>query len=200
MSALVDKVGHGRAAESRPPTRQELATTAVLALPLEEVSVRARTGGVVDDPADLSLPHWAGVLPLRRVAGPPEPDAGVTPPPPAYLPGADVAVAHRGADARPARRLEPLAPGHADGLIAALGDDEVWQFLPTRGRRARRRWPSTSPTCPRAVEGGAGAVGAVSTRRTGEVIGMTSYHDIDPERRRSASATPSSDGAGGAPG
>jgi hypothetical protein len=85
MAALVEKTGRGRAADSRPPTRRELAQTAVLALPLEEVSVRARTGGVVDDPDDLDLPHWAGVLPLRRVAGPPEPDPEATAPVPEYL-------------------------------------------------------------------------------------------------------------------
>jgi uncharacterized protein len=87
MTALVEKTGRGRAADSRPPTRRELAQTAVLALELEEVSVRARTGAVVDDPADLGLPHWAGVLPLRRVAGPPEPDVGVTAATPHYLTG-----------------------------------------------------------------------------------------------------------------
>jgi uncharacterized protein len=88
MTALVEKTGRGRAADSRPPTRPELAQTALLALPLEEVSVRARTGGVVDDPDDLDLPHWAGVLPLRRVPGVPEPDAGVIAPVPSYLTGA----------------------------------------------------------------------------------------------------------------
>jgi nitroimidazol reductase NimA-like FMN-containing flavoprotein (pyridoxamine 5'-phosphate oxidase superfamily) len=86
MTALVEKAGSGRAADSRPPTRRELSQTAILALPLAEVSVRVRTGGVVDDPEDVDLPHWAGVLPLRRVAGPPEPDPGVTAPVPDYLP------------------------------------------------------------------------------------------------------------------
>ncbi len=37
MAALADKVGAGRAADSRAPTRQELAQTSILALPLEEV-------------------------------------------------------------------------------------------------------------------------------------------------------------------
>ena len=85
MSALVDKMGRGRAADSRPPTHRELAQTALLALPLREVSVRVRAGGVADDPDDMDLPHWAGVLPLRRVAGPPEPDRGVSAPTPDYV-------------------------------------------------------------------------------------------------------------------
>jgi uncharacterized protein len=87
MTALVDKIGTGRAADSRPPTASELAKTAVLALPLREVSAKVRTGGVVDDPEDYALPVWAGVLPLRLVPGEPEPDAGVTAPVPLYLPG-----------------------------------------------------------------------------------------------------------------
>jgi nitroimidazol reductase NimA-like FMN-containing flavoprotein (pyridoxamine 5'-phosphate oxidase superfamily) len=85
LAALVDKVAPGRAADSRPPTAQELAKTAVLALPLREVSAKARTGGVVDEPEDHALPHWAGVVPLRLVAGAPEADDGVPDPPPAYL-------------------------------------------------------------------------------------------------------------------
>ena len=85
LTALVEKIGPGRAADSRPPTVRELAQTAMLALPLREVSARARTGGVVDDPEDYVLPHWAGVLPLRLAPGVPEPDAGVTTPVPRYL-------------------------------------------------------------------------------------------------------------------
>ncbi|WP_442791560.1 pyridoxamine 5'-phosphate oxidase family protein [Micromonospora sp. NBC_01813] len=85
LDALVDKVGSGRAADSRPPTRRELAETAVLAVALTEVSVKCRTGGPGDDPADLALPHWAGVVPLRTVAGPPQPAPGVRTAPPDYL-------------------------------------------------------------------------------------------------------------------
>lgn len=87
LTALVDKTGPGRAADSRPPTAAELAKTAVLALPLQQASVRARTGGVGEEPEDQPLPHWAGVVPLRLTPGAPQPDAGVATPPPAYLPG-----------------------------------------------------------------------------------------------------------------
>lgn len=87
LAALVDKTGPGRADDSRPPTTAELASTAVLTLPLREASVKARAGGVGEEPEDYALPHWAGVVPLRTAAGPPEPDAGVATPPPAYLPG-----------------------------------------------------------------------------------------------------------------
>jgi nitroimidazol reductase NimA-like FMN-containing flavoprotein (pyridoxamine 5'-phosphate oxidase superfamily) len=80
FAALVEKVSPGRSALSRPPTPREMAETAVLALPLREVSAKIRTGGVVDDEADLTLPYWAGVVPLRLTPGPPQPEPDVTAP------------------------------------------------------------------------------------------------------------------------
>jgi nitroimidazol reductase NimA-like FMN-containing flavoprotein (pyridoxamine 5'-phosphate oxidase superfamily) len=87
LEAVVNKVGRGRADDSRPPTPKELAETAVLAITLREASVKARVGGVVDDEEDLTLPHWAGVIPLRLTPGRPEPDEGVTAALPGYLRG-----------------------------------------------------------------------------------------------------------------
>ena len=77
LTAIVEKIAVGRAADTRPPSLKELAQTSVLALPLDEVSAKVRAKGVGDDPEDYVLPHWAGVLPLRVVAGEPEPDEGV---------------------------------------------------------------------------------------------------------------------------
>jgi nitroimidazol reductase NimA-like FMN-containing flavoprotein (pyridoxamine 5'-phosphate oxidase superfamily) len=67
----VDHLVPGRAATLRPATRKELAATGLLAVPLVEVSMKRRTGDPVDDEADLDSGVWAGVLPLRRVAGAP---------------------------------------------------------------------------------------------------------------------------------
>ncbi|WP_246460803.1 pyridoxamine 5'-phosphate oxidase family protein [Streptomyces himalayensis] len=66
LDALVDHVVPGRAADSRPANAKELAATAVLRLDLEEVSAKVRTGGPNDEPEDMDLPHWAGVVPLRK--------------------------------------------------------------------------------------------------------------------------------------
>ncbi|MEU1117242.1 MULTISPECIES: pyridoxamine 5'-phosphate oxidase family protein [unclassified Streptomyces] len=66
LDALVDHVVPGRAADSRPADTKELAATAVLRLDLDEVSAKARTGGPNDEPEDMDLPHWAGVVPLRK--------------------------------------------------------------------------------------------------------------------------------------
>ncbi len=79
LDALVDHVVPGRAADSRPADKKELAATAVIRLDLDEVSAKLRTGGVNDEPEDLSLPHWAGVLPVRTTYGTPEPDPGLAP-------------------------------------------------------------------------------------------------------------------------
>jgi uncharacterized protein len=87
LTALVNKVAPGRAVDSRPPTSREIAQTALLAIPLTEVSAKVRAGGVNEEPADHALPHWAGVVPLRLVAGEPEADAGVSAPVPEYLVG-----------------------------------------------------------------------------------------------------------------
>jgi hypothetical protein len=59
----------------------------VLALDLEEVSAKQRSGPVKDEESDYGSPAWAGVLPLRLVAGAPEPDEGVEGAPPAHVAG-----------------------------------------------------------------------------------------------------------------
>ncbi|MFF9127466.1 pyridoxamine 5'-phosphate oxidase family protein [Streptomyces sp. NPDC014889] len=79
LDALVDQVVPGRSADSRPANTKELAATAVLRLDLAEVSAKLRTGGVNDEPEDLSLPHWAGVIPVDRQYGAPLPAADLTP-------------------------------------------------------------------------------------------------------------------------
>ncbi|MFH9982313.1 pyridoxamine 5'-phosphate oxidase family protein [Streptomyces sp. NPDC017179] len=79
LDALVDHVVPGRSADSRPANTKELAATAVLRLDLDEVSAKLRTGGVNDEPEDLSLPHWAGVIPVDRQYGIPLPAPDLTP-------------------------------------------------------------------------------------------------------------------------
>ncbi|MDX3239662.1 pyridoxamine 5'-phosphate oxidase family protein [Streptomyces sp. ME03-5709C] len=73
LDALIDHIVPGRAADSRPADARELAATAVIALDLHEVSAKVRTGGPGDAPEDLALPHWAGVLPVTRAHGTPQP-------------------------------------------------------------------------------------------------------------------------------
>jgi uncharacterized protein len=74
LHAITDHLIPGRWANSRLPTGKELAATTVLALSLEEASVKARTGGPKDDDEDYALDYWAGVLPITMTVGPPQPD------------------------------------------------------------------------------------------------------------------------------
>ncbi|MET7314080.1 MULTISPECIES: pyridoxamine 5'-phosphate oxidase family protein [Streptomyces] len=87
LDALVDHAVPGRAADCRPANAKELAATAVLRLDLAEVSAKVRTGGVADEPEDLALPHWAGVIPVRQRYGTPVAAADLAPGAalPAYL-------------------------------------------------------------------------------------------------------------------
>jgi len=75
LEAFTEQVVRGRWKDARHPTDAELKATWVLALPLVEVSAKIRTGPPKDDEEDYSLPIWAGVVPLRLVAGAPVADA-----------------------------------------------------------------------------------------------------------------------------
>ncbi|GAA4632432.1 pyridoxamine 5'-phosphate oxidase family protein [Actinoallomurus vinaceus] len=74
LRAIVENLAPGRWDAARRPTRKELAATAVVALSLEEASVKVRQGPPSDDEEDLGLDVWAGVLPVREVVGDPVPD------------------------------------------------------------------------------------------------------------------------------
>lgn len=76
---LVEHVAPGRWDDARHPTPSELTATTVLALALDEASAKVRSGPPKDDEADLGLDVWAGVVPLRTVAGDPVPDPGLAP-------------------------------------------------------------------------------------------------------------------------
>jgi nitroimidazol reductase NimA-like FMN-containing flavoprotein (pyridoxamine 5'-phosphate oxidase superfamily) len=57
----------GRGAEIRRPTRAELAATLVLALPLDDWSLKISAGWPEDEEDDIAGPAWAGVVPVREV-------------------------------------------------------------------------------------------------------------------------------------
>ncbi|WP_343561101.1 pyridoxamine 5'-phosphate oxidase family protein [Kiloniella sp. b19] len=69
LEALMERIAPGRWHEARKPNAQELKATKLIALDLEEVSAKIRTGDPVDDEEDMELPVWAGVLPVRQVVG-----------------------------------------------------------------------------------------------------------------------------------
>ena len=74
LRALTEQLAPGRWEEARQPTEQELKATSILSLPLDEASAKVRTGTEEDDPEDLELPVWAGVVPVHLAAEPSEYD------------------------------------------------------------------------------------------------------------------------------
>jgi RimJ/RimL family protein N-acetyltransferase/nitroimidazol reductase NimA-like FMN-containing flavoprotein (pyridoxamine 5'-phosphate oxidase superfamily) len=184
LTAFVEKVGPGRSLDTRGPSAKELAQTAVLKLPLDEVSVRSRTGDVVDEPEDLDLPHWAGVVPIKATHGAAEPAPGVRAPLPDYLRSVPSAW-HEAPTLHGSHVvLERLTMSHVDGLFAAVGeDDEVWRFLLNETPR--------SPDDMARLVADAEAQQVRGTRvpfvqrdaATGEIVGTTSFYGIDQLNR-----------------
>ena len=63
--ALLDHLVPGRWDDSRQPDKKETDATTVLAMPIDEASVKIRSGPPKDAAKDLELPYWTGVIPLR---------------------------------------------------------------------------------------------------------------------------------------
>jgi uncharacterized protein len=79
LRILTNHIVPGRWEEVREPNELEMRQTAVLALPLEEVSAKVRTGKPNDDEEDYARPVWAGVVPISMQAGQPTDDGRVRP-------------------------------------------------------------------------------------------------------------------------
>jgi uncharacterized protein len=75
LQLLSEHLAPGQWDYARRPSRKELAATSLLALPLDEASVKVRTGPPDDaDSPDAALDLWAGELPLISTWGKPVPD------------------------------------------------------------------------------------------------------------------------------
>jgi nitroimidazol reductase NimA-like FMN-containing flavoprotein (pyridoxamine 5'-phosphate oxidase superfamily) len=70
-AALVERMEAGRSAQARVPTDDELRRTLIVRVPLVEVSAKVRTGPPIEEPDDLSLPVWGGIVPMSLVRGDP---------------------------------------------------------------------------------------------------------------------------------
>ncbi|WEO94514.1 pyridoxamine 5'-phosphate oxidase family protein [Streptomyces sp. FXJ1.172] len=80
LRRLTEHATPGQWSYARRPSRKELAATTLLALSLEEASVKIRTGAPEDgEGPDAALGLWAGVLPLTALWGTPEPDPALAP-------------------------------------------------------------------------------------------------------------------------
>jgi nitroimidazol reductase NimA-like FMN-containing flavoprotein (pyridoxamine 5'-phosphate oxidase superfamily) len=78
LEAFMNGVLPGRWEEVRPPSRQELKGTAILALTIAEASVKTRSRPPDDDDSpDAERDTWAGVIPVTHDFGAPEPSPGL---------------------------------------------------------------------------------------------------------------------------
>jgi len=79
LRSFTNHIVPGRWEEVRQPSEQELKATSVLALTLDEVSAKVRSGPPIDDEEDYKFPVWAGVAPIRVRVDTPVRDARVLP-------------------------------------------------------------------------------------------------------------------------
>jgi uncharacterized protein len=80
LRCVTEHMAPGQWDYARRPSRKELAATRLLALPLEEASVKIRTGPPDDgDGPDAALGLWAGELPLATTWQQPVPDPALPP-------------------------------------------------------------------------------------------------------------------------
>jgi nitroimidazol reductase NimA-like FMN-containing flavoprotein (pyridoxamine 5'-phosphate oxidase superfamily) len=64
LELLTERLVPGRWKDVRPPNMQELRTTAIVSIAIQEASAKVRSGPPSDSRGDRDLPVWAGVLPL----------------------------------------------------------------------------------------------------------------------------------------
>jgi nitroimidazol reductase NimA-like FMN-containing flavoprotein (pyridoxamine 5'-phosphate oxidase superfamily) len=118
LRCITEHVAPGQWDYARPPSRKELAAVRLLALPLDEASVKVRTGPPDDaDSPDAALGLWAGELPLATTWQQPVPDPALPPgiPIPAHI------RSRAGTRAgQQATRRDPTLPGRpeAPGAIS----------------------------------------------------------------------------------
>lgn len=62
LDAYTDKLVPGRRTLLRPMSDLDVRGTAMISIPIEETSVKVRSGGPIDEDEDYELPIWAGVL------------------------------------------------------------------------------------------------------------------------------------------
>jgi nitroimidazol reductase NimA-like FMN-containing flavoprotein (pyridoxamine 5'-phosphate oxidase superfamily) len=73
LNVLTEHLLPGRLTELRASTRKELNATMLLSLPIERFSVKTRNAPPDDPKNETQVPIWAGVIPLKLLAGKPEP-------------------------------------------------------------------------------------------------------------------------------
>ena len=69
LKAISDKVMPARWEDAREPNEKELAATMLVKVKIDSASAKVRSGDPIDDPDDLDLPVWSGVVPIQSSFG-----------------------------------------------------------------------------------------------------------------------------------
>ena len=69
LTAMIERFYPKRNEALRPITAQELKATSVIGMEIQEASAKVRAKGNVDEPEDLGVPIWAGVIPVTTIIG-----------------------------------------------------------------------------------------------------------------------------------
>ncbi len=77
LKCFMDHMMPGRWDGVREMNQEEFDRTLVVEMTIETASAKIRDVGVADEPEDISLPVWAGLMPLKQVAGYPISDKDV---------------------------------------------------------------------------------------------------------------------------
>jgi uncharacterized protein len=78
LKNIIDHILPGRWNDVRRPTEKELNATSVFSINIEDASAKIRTGDVIDEEEDMNLNVWAGILPLKIIAGEPIKDSNLS--------------------------------------------------------------------------------------------------------------------------
>jgi hypothetical protein len=71
---FTEHVMPGRWADARKPSESDMRKTMFIAVEIEEASVKFRAHGVMDEPEDMELPIWSGILPMGQIPLEPQTD------------------------------------------------------------------------------------------------------------------------------
>jgi nitroimidazol reductase NimA-like FMN-containing flavoprotein (pyridoxamine 5'-phosphate oxidase superfamily) len=71
LNTFTEQLIPGTANDYRPMLSKEIKATELIRIPLNETSVKIRTGDPIDDNEDIALDHWAGIIPLTTTVGVP---------------------------------------------------------------------------------------------------------------------------------
>ena len=71
MKCFMDQMMPGRWEGVREMTQEEFDRTLVVEMEIETASAKIRDVGVADEPEDMDLPVWAGLVPIKQIAGTP---------------------------------------------------------------------------------------------------------------------------------